>query len=896
LSLEAETVLTDQGEALPLEPRRLSVLVLALSVLVVLTTLLLGGSAVLAHWVETRKQAQALRSDLDASINQMANSLSLPVWNFDRPQIGRILDSLMEDREVQEVVLRTGSVYPEQASRYRGPDWKPLAGDHAPIPLAGLLQAERPITHEGETIGQLRLVYTTRFSRAEQAATLRQRLVSVLILDALLTASLSLLLWTLVLRPLKEIQELALRVSSGTFEGITQPPSRYFGELASLQSFLMRTFGLLQERYAALELSEDRFRVLVDQAPEAIVVYDVDQNRMVDANARAAELFGRPVRELVGSAVGSFYSEQQPDQLPLAESIARNAKSALSGRETVLERTILTAVGVARTCEVRLVRLPSKGRNLIRASYIDITERLQSQEALRKLSSVVEQSPISILITDIRGEIEYANPRFLAASGLASAALLGQDLWRLQLAGLTPEQEAEFRARIAAGQSWHCEMAGVAADGGECFESVHLAPVFNDKGETSHLICMKVDITGRRQAEEARLQLEAQLFQAQKMEAIGQLAGGIAHDINNMLTAIMGHLDLLRSKLPPEPALERNLNGIGAAAARSRDIVAKILAFSRKQLSAPKAFDLNEHLLATRDTIAPLIGEDINLIFHPDPALGRVFMDPSQMDQILMNLTLNARDAMPGGGTLTIETRRQEVEAGFCLQHPQATAGCFLVLEVRDTGTGMDADTLARIFEPFFTTKSLGQGTGLGLSTVFGIVKQNGGFILVRSVPGQGTAFEVFLPSFRGGPVETCGAVQEPRPAAAGGTVLVVEDDDLLRAVIQSLVRKMGYATLLADSPSAALAFARDPAQPIDLLLTDVIMPEMNGRQLMERIAELRPGLPTLLMSGYPADVIAKKGILEEGFNFIHKPFNLAALSEAFRLTLDAASQASPRS
>ncbi|HJV89205.1 MAG TPA: PAS domain S-box protein [Holophagaceae bacterium] len=858
---------------------RVSVLVLVISVLVALTTLILGFASFVAYRTESLTRRQHLEQTLAATADHMAASLTLPVWNFDRPQTARILDSLMADRVVQEVNLRSGSGAVEVLTRSRGPNWTVETSDRSPAwgqdPGPGLMATERPITLDQETLGHLRLVYSTRFLDAELRALLRQRLAWVAALDLLLIACMSLLLWHLVLHPLRDLQRLAERVSSGEAGDFLPATANHPGELGALQAALLRTFGLLRDRYQALQLSEERFRVLVDQAPEAIIVADADERVVVDANQKAAALLDIPREQLIGRSIFEIYKADQPDGQPVDRTMRDNIGEALRGKVVVFERAIRSAGGELRRCEVHLVRLPSKDRRLVRATYLDITERKRSEDMLRKLSQVVEQSPISILITNMHGHIEYVNPVFLKTTGYAPEEILGETIWLFQMPGLSAEQDAEFWDRITQGKVWQGEMTGTRKDGGTLYESVHISPVFDERGEPTHLICMKENITERHAAEEERRNLEGQLFQSQKLEALGLLAGGIAHDMNNMLGAVMGHTDMLRVKLPATPDLERHLNGIATAADRSRDIVQKVLAFSRKQVFSPRPLDLNAHITATRDTLAPLIGEDIQFTFWPGPDLWPILADPSQIDQVVMNLVVNARDAMPAGGTLSVETENRHLEPSDCEDCPQSAPGDYVAVRVRDSGVGMDEATLARIFEPFFTTKPVGVGTGLGLSTLFGIVKQNNGFVTVESVPGKGTCFEVFLPRLK---AEAVPAAEAPPPAAppkkAEGTILIVEDDVLLGTVISALAESLGYRTLTANSPEEALELAADLGTPLDLLLTDVVMPGMNGRELRVQIERLRPGLPTLFMSGYTADVIAKRGILEEGVHLIRKPFS----------------------
>jgi PAS domain S-box-containing protein len=393
------------------------------------------------------------------------------------------------------------------------------------------------------------------------------------------------------------------------------------------------------------------------------------------------------------------------------------------------------------------------------------------------------------------------------------------------------------------------------------------------------------DITDRHHAEEERLQLEAQLYQSQKIESIGRLAGGVAHDINNTLSAIMAHTELLKMKLPPEDPLRVHTEEMERASLRTRDIIRQLLAFSRKQVIEPVVLDLNQRIDETRRTMLPLIGEHIELAFLAWPASLRIKIDPSQLDQILVNLVVNARDAMTTGGRITIETKRARLDGAALAKHRDINPGEFVLLGVSDSGAGMSQEVLARIFEPFFTTKEEGRGTGLGLSTVFGIVQQNGGFIEVASEPGQGTSFQIFFPSAEASCLPESAAAL-PRHSAAGGTILLVEDDAIVREAMPQLLKVLGYRALVAASPEEALEISRDLGTRIDLLLTDVVMPGMSGKELREELNRVRPGIKVLFMSGYTAEVIALQGILQEGVQFIQKPFTLSDLGRKIEAVL----------
>jgi CheY-like chemotaxis protein len=370
------------------------------------------------------------------------------------------------------------------------------------------------------------------------------------------------------------------------------------------------------------------------------------------------------------------------------------------------------------------------------------------------------------------------------------------------------------------------------------------------------------------------------------MEAVGRLAGGVAHDFNNLLTVITGRTELLLARLPADDPRRRDLELVKKAAARAAALTHQLLAFSRKQTLQPRVLDLNGVVAGMAQMLEPLIGENIDLITMLDPGLGRVKADPGQIEQIIVNLAVNARDAMPQGGRLTIETANVELDEAFVEAHPGSSAGAHAMLCVRDTGTGMTAEIQAHVFEPFFTTKGVGKGTGLGLATVYGIVTQHEGYVRAESAPGVGTAVSIYL---RRVPADTGGAASllgDARMLVASETVLVVEDESELRALATELLDGAGYAVLSAGSPNEALEVVRRHRGPIHLLLTDVVMPEMSGRDLAGRLQPVHPEMRVLYMSGYTDDAIVHHGVLDPGTALLQKPFTPDGLTRMVREVL----------
>jgi len=381
--------------------------------------------------------------------------------------------------------------------------------------------------------------------------------------------------------------------------------------------------------------------------------------------------------------------------------------------------------------------------------------------------------------------------------------------------------------------------------------------------------------------------LEEMLHQSQKLEAVGRLAGGVAHDFNNLLGVITGHGDLMRRQVPEDHPARRRLEQVMKAAERAAGLTRQLLAFSRKQVMQPKLLDLNAAVRDLGKMLERVVGEDVEIEVRAAAELGMVKADPTQVDQVLMNLVVNARDAMPKGGQLTIETANVEFDEAYVASHPPAQPGRFVMLAVSDNGVGMDAETQEHIFEPFFTTKAPGEGTGLGLATVYGVVKQSGGNVWVYSEPGRGTTFKIYLPRVDG-EASAGEAAREPAASARGHeTVLVVEDTADLRETIREVLEERGYRVLAAADGEKALALVAERTGPIELLLTDVVMPKLGGAELARRVAELRPEIRVLYMSGYSNGAVSRQGALAPGVTLLEKPFTGDALARAVREAID---------
>ena len=515
-----------------------------------------------------------------------------------------------------------------------------------------------------------------------------------------------------------------------------------------------------------------------------------------------------------------------------------------------------------------------------RLVLLDITARKEADSALHLRSAALHAAANAMIITDRHGTIEWVNAGFTKLSGYSAEEAAGKNTRDLIRSGA---HDAAFFTdlweTILRGDVWHGEITNRRKDGTLYLEERTITPFKDEQGQVVHFIAIGRDLT------EQRL-LESQLLQAQKMETVGRLAGGIAHDFNNLLTVINGTVELMLLDVKRDDPFRADLKDVRDAGIRAALLTRQLLAFSRKQIMKFDIVDLNELIVGVQTILHRLIGEDITLVVSPTAHLGCVRADPTQVEQVLLNLSVNARDAMPSGGTLTFTTENVHIGSADLIVHPSLTTGDYVLLKVSDTGEGMDETIRRRIFEPFFTTKGLGKGTGLGLSMVYGIVKQSGGSIFADSVPGTGTTFAIYLPR-----VEDVSKTATPvsTPAAMPGTetLLVVEDETGVRRVAERVLRIAGYTVLTADGGDDAIKRLASYPGDVSLMLTDLVMPGVNGWDLVELCRESRPQMKIIFTSGYSDDAILYDGRLGRNFPFIGKPYTAAALTRLVREVLD---------
>ena len=701
--------------------------------------------------------------------------------------------------------------------------------------------------------------------------------VFVIVLASVL---ISVLLIVFILRPITMLRSMMSRVEGGNLDVRADYESP--DEMGQLTDSFNRMVQNIKEGRERIRQSEENYRHLFENAQEGILI--AQGEKILFVNPALVEILGYPKEMITSSPFTTFVHPDDREKVLDRHLRGPGGESA----PTNYEFRIVTAEGAEKWLQIKskMIQWDGVPSSLI---FVDnITDRKRAEDELRASESrfrhYFELPLIGFAITSPgKGWIE-ANDKLCEILGYRR-----EELYRLTWADLTPredlaEEEAVY-GRILKGEaeSHTLEKRYLRKDGTVIQAMVSSICVRKPDGAADYFVALVQDITDRRRAEEEREMLQAQLAQAQKMESVGRLAGGVAHDFNNMLGVILGHAELaMRGVDRSHPVFDR-LQQIHKAAERSADLTRQLLAFARKQTVAPRVLDLNETVEGMLKMLRRLIGEDIDLVWLPGKNLKPVWVDPSQIDQILANLCVNARDAIGDRGKVTIETGNVVFDEAGCSGHAGCVPGDYVMLAVSDDGCGIDREILDRLFDPFFTTKGVGEGTGLGLATVYGIVKQNEGCIDVRSETGRGSTFRIYLPRSQG-KAERLREDESTETTAPGHeTILLVEDEAAVLDMCRIMLESLGYRVLSAATPGEAMRIAREYAGEIHLLMTDVVMPEMNGRDLARNILTLYPNVKRLFMSGYTADVIAHRGILDEGVHLIQKPFDMRTLAARLR-------------
>jgi PAS domain S-box-containing protein len=621
--------------------------------------------------------------------------------------------------------------------------------------------------------------------------------------------------------------------------------------------------------------AEARFRQILALAGDAIVTLD-DERRIAVFNGAAERLFGFAADEAIGQSIDLLVPERLLKAYgELFAKFVRSPAAAWNMSEIgdVIGRR---KDGSEFPAEASMSKLAEDGRTVFTIIIRDISARRRAEETLRQLSRAVEQSANLVVVTDADARIQYVNRKVLQMTGYAEAEVIGQkpSLWK---SGKTSDADyAALWSTILAGGDWRGEFENRAKDGSLFSVSAVISPIRDDAGHINHFVSIQEDITEKKE-------LERQLQQAHRLEAVGQLSGGMAHDFNNVLTIIIGNVELAMTQANLTPDVRLNMEQALHAGLRGATLIRKLLAFARRQALRAAAFDLNRLVSEATDMLWRTLGEEIEVKVRLDDNLRAAFADPAQVESALVNLAINARDAMPDGGRLTIETENCVLDEDYCGQNLDVAPGEYVMLAVSDTGTGMTPEVLARVFEPFFTTKGESRGTGLGLSMIYGFARQSKGHVKIYSEVGHGTTVRLYLPVAEAAPARPVEDTAALEVAPGTATILVVEDNNEVRMVAVTILKGLGYRIVEADNGASAMAILRG-GERIDLLYTDVIMPGgMSGVALAREARALRPDLPVLFTSGFAGAQIQEIAGPEKVEDFLIKPVRRQELAHKIR-------------
>ncbi len=651
--------------------------------------------------------------------------------------------------------------------------------------------------------------------------------------------------------------------------------------------------SLSPQTMAEVLLSSD----LLETLPDAIVAVDRD-GTILQVNSQTQALFGYTRDELIGQKIEILVPEtyrrqhhhHRQDFAEAPKTRRMGADLDLSGRRRN---------GSEFPVEISLSPVATENGMFVLSAIRDISDRKRIAEELRRaneelhrrtaeqlgeyrsrLALIIDSSEDAIIAKGLDGVITSWNKGAERIYGYTPQEAIGKHISLLAPSD-RPDEIPEILEKIARGESIeHCESVRVTKDGRRLDVSISVSPLRDAKGDVNGASVIARDITAQKRA-------ESQLHQSQKMEAIGRLAGGVAHDFNNILGIIRACTEFLRDRIDSTSASSLYVENIKKAIERGSSLTRQLLAFSRSSAIQPRVLDLNERLKDVSKLLRPLMGDDVEILVVSKSAAAVVEADPGQLDQIVVNLAVNARDAMPRGGKFILETTTARFDEAFAEQHQSMAPGKYVLLAVSDTGSGMDGATVSRIFEPFFTTKEVGKGTGLGLATVYGIVKQSAGHILVYSEPGHGTTFKIYLPSAEHKiGIESRPEAEAVSPKREGASILLVEDDEIMRGLTRQVLEEHGYRVVEADDGKSALEWAQSHSDPIDLLLTDVVMRRMSGPELVDRLGASHPTLKVVFMSGYTGELMAEREVLKRGITLLEKPFTRTALLNTLHATL----------
>jgi PAS domain S-box-containing protein len=833
-----------------------STTIIVVQLVVVLVVMAVNGE--LTYIQDEKRLNESLRQREGQLLRRLPSSLVMPLWNLDGASVDLTVTTEMMDTDVQAIVVTSISGISGKIRDDKGAVAAWTQKDGLRLSTSSYHRLSSEITYKGKAIGTVVIFLSDQSIKNALRASLLQTYFTAGIVIVLLSLSTFIISRFFVARPLKLVDQALVRIAGGDLSITVSFRSR--NEIG----VLARTFNIMAEKLKRtmedLRRSEEKYRGIFENAIEGFFQSSLEGQFLI-VNPTMAVLLGYDspadlMESIVDIRRQLYVRPEDRDEL-----IAATLKEG-----TVIGRTVQLRRKDERTIWVfindRLVRDGARKPLYIEGSVYDITERFQADERIKDLARFADENPNPLMRVSPDGSMLYQNH--------ASRALLPS--WTGEQASRIPsEQIPELHKAWTSGEKRKIE----ARDGKSIIE-LAIVPILS-RGY--------INLYGRDVTEEQSL--AEKLAQSQKMEAVGRLAGGISHDFNNLLMVIIGYCGLVQEELIEGSPVRAKVDEIAEAAERAATLTTKLLAFSRKQVLMPRVINPNNLVKEVEKILVRLVGEDIEIRTFLQPEAGNIKADPGQIEQVLMNLVVNARDAMPDGGKLTIETSNRVLDDEYALEHPDVLPGEYVRITVSDTGQGMNREVLSHIFEPFFTTKAQGKGTGLGLATVYGIVKQSEGHITCYSELNKGTTFTIFFPRAGEASDRTAAPIEKIATLRGSETILVVEDEERVRHFTQTLLKKNGYTVIAASGGKEALAIVESQKCEVALLVTDVVMPQMGGKELAQRLTLVCPRAKVLFVSGYSENVIAHQGVLDAGIEFFQKPFKAQEFLAKIREILD---------
>ena len=868
--------------------RSTSVAIFIIVAFITVTAAMLTGFGIIDYKIEKDRQWKNLRKELSITAEQMKSSLTIPVWHYDSDQVEKVIESSMNNQNIYGIIISANS---REYIRARGTDWGIVIPDKG-FPTEGLLLEQRDITFSDEQLGTIKLYGSTRLQEENLKKIFFSIMSFITVFVFVIIVGLYLILHKAVLKPIMNIEQYTMSVSSGEGKGLKIKGSYFQGELNTLRTSIEKMVNVHEERFVELQNevklrteSEGRFRTIFDSSNDGLLICDKSTGDIVHVNEKMCEMFGYTYEQLIQKNISIIDLE---DSKYKSDELIKEANSVQ--KSYLREWKVKNKSGEIFWTEISIKDAVIDNQKRALVAIRDISQRKQAEEDRRlseeKYRNIFERSVEGIFQATPDGLLISVNPSMARLFGYGSSEEMINKVKNVQEEiYVNPTDRERFKYELELnGRIEGFETQNFRKDGKMIWVSLNARTVCDSGGKIMYYEGTAMDVTMRKNAEEEKERLESQLRQAQKMEAIGTLAGGIAHDFNNILSVVLGFGSMLKIEVDKDTSAGKYVDQIVLAAEKATNLISSLLSFSRKQPAMLQPVKLNDVISSVEKLLITSLTEDIAFQKNLSEQNLVIMGDVTQIEQILFNLATNSRDAMPGGGKLIIETKLMDIKDDFTDILGYGEPGTYAVLSISDTGKGMDAQTKEHIFDPFFTTKSVGKGTGLGLSTVYGIVKQHNGFISVYSEPELGTTFHIYFPAVSADVEDK----KADSPYVTGGneTILVAEDNDNVRYFIKTILNKWGYNVIEAQDGEDALKKYR-ATEKIDLMIIDSVMPKKNGREVYDEIKKDNPNIKVLFTSGYTRDIILDKGIEEKEVEFISKPITQNALLKKVREVID---------